>query len=254
MTDSHAQTRLQRMVITIEYDGTDLVGWQRQDNGPSVQQFLEEAAEKLTRQKIAIQGSGRTDAGVHALGQAAHLDVPEKFDPFSVVHGLNACLESPNISVLSAQAVHADFHARFDAVERAYLYRILDRRSASALRRHHVWHHRTALDVEAMNKAAQILVGQHDFTSFRATGCQASSPIRTLNNLQISRQEDEVHITARARSFLYHQIRNFAGTLALVGTGKWQPEDVEQALLAKDRSKAGPTAPPQGLYLTEIIY
>jgi len=167
---------------------------------------------------------------------------------------LNAWLENDQISVLSARPVGPDFNARFDAIDRGYLYRILDRRTPSSLRRHQLWHHRTALDIEAMHKAAQFLVGQHDFTSFRATGCQASSPLRTLNSLSVSREGDEVHIRARARSFLYHQIRNFAGTLALVGTGKWQTEDVRTALAAKDRTKAGPTAPPQGLYLTDIVY
>lgn len=249
-----SDNRLNRMLITIEYDGTGLVGWQRQDNGPSVQAYLEDAAAKLTGQVTPVQGSGRTDAGVHASCQAAHLDVPVSLDERAVVNGLNAWLESDQVSVLSARRVAADFNARFDAIERAYLYRILDRRMASALRRYQVWHHRTSLNVDAMQSAAQMLVGRHDFTSFRATGCQASSPIRTLDSLQVSRYDDEVHIHARARSFLYHQIRNFAGTLALVGTGKWQPEDVATALAAKDRTKAGPTAPPQGLCLAEIKY
>lgn len=254
MTKADMDVPLQRMLITIEYDGTGLVGWQRQNNGPSVQAYLEAAAEKLTNRETPIQGSGRTDAGVHATAQAAHLDVPASLNSFAVVNGLNAWLENDQISVLSARPVGPDFNARFDAIDRGYLYRILDRRTPSSLRRHQLWHHRTALDIEAMHKAAQFLVGQHDFTSFRATGCQASSPLRTLNSLSVSREGDEVHIRARARSFLYHQIRNFAGTLALVGTGKWQTEDVRTALAAKDRTKAGPTAPPQGLYLTDIVY
>ena len=254
MTTADMDVPMQRMLITIEYDGTGLVGWQKQDNGPSVQAYLEEAAEKLTNRKTPIQGSGRTDAGVHATAQAAHLDVPASLNSFAVVNGLNAWLENDQISVLSAHPVGPDFNARFDAIDRGYLYRILDRRTPSSLRLHQLWHHRTALDVEAMHEAAQLLVGHHDFTSFRATGCQARSPLRTLNSLSVSREGDEVHIRARARSFLYHQIRNFAGTLALVGTGKWQAEDVSTALAAKDRAKAGPTAPPQGLYLTDIIY
>ena len=254
MTTADMDVPMQRMLITIEYDGTGLVGWQKQDNGPSVQAYLEAAAEKLTNRKTPIQGSGRTDAGVHATAQAAHLDVPASLNSFAVVNGLNAWLEDDQISVLSAHPVGLDFNARFDAIDRGYLYRILDRRTPSSLRRHQLWHHRTALDVEAMHEAAQLLVGHHDFTSFRATGCQARSPLRTLNSLSVSREGNEVHIRARARSFLYHQIRNFAGTLALVGTGKWQAEDVSTALAAKDRAKAGPTAPPQGLYLTDIIY
>ncbi len=245
---------LQRMLITIEYDGTGLIGWQRQNNGPSVQAYLEAAAKKLTNQATPIQGSGRTDAGVHACAQAAHLDVPPSFSSSAVVNGLNAWLETSQISVLSAQPVMSEFHARFDAVEREYLYRILDRRIPTSLRRQHVWHHRRKLDVEAMNKAAEQLIGQHDFTSFRATGCQANSPMRTLDSLSVCRAGDEVHIRARARSFLYHQVRNFTGTLALVGAGKWTPEDVKTALEAKDRSKAGPAAPPHGLYLTNIVY
>ena len=191
---------------------------------------------------------------MHACAQAAHLDVPASLNSYAVVNGLNAWLETRQISVLSAQPVEAEFHARFDATERGYLYRILDRPIPASLRRQHVWHHRRKLDVEAMNEAAQQLVGQHDFTSFRATGCQANSPMRTLNSLSVSRAGDEVHIRARARSFLYHQVRNFTGTLALVGTGKWTPEDVKTALEAKDRAKSGPTAPPHGLYLTDIIY
>ena len=254
MTTADMDVPMQRMLITIEYDGTGLVGWQKQDNGPSVQAYLEAAAEKLTNRKTPIQGSGRTDAGVHATAQAAHLDVPASLNSFAVVNGLNAWLENDQISVLSAHPVGPDFNARFDAIDRGYLYRILDRRTPSSLRRHQLWHHRTALDVEAMHEAAQLLVGHHDFTSFRATGCQARSPLRTLNSLSVSSEGNEVHIRARARSFLYHQIRNFAGTLALVGTGKWQAEDVSTALAAKDRAKAGPTAPPQGLYLTDIIY
>ncbi len=249
-----ADQPMQRMLIIIEYDGTGLVGWQRQDNGPSVQQFLEQAAEKLTTRPTLIQGSGRTDAGVHASHQAAHLDVPAHLDSQAVLRGLNAWLESDQISVLSARPVHSDFHARFDALERAYLYRILDRHTPSALRYNRVWHHRTALDIRAMNEAAQELVGRHDFTSFRATGCQAKSPVRTINALEVIRAQDEVHIKARARSFLHHQIRNFAGTLALVGTGKWTKQDVTTALQEKDRTKAGPTAPPEGLYLCDVVY
>ena len=258
--DTEPETRLDtaadthRMLITVEYDGTGLVGWQRQNNGPSVQACLEAAAEKLTSRKTPIQGSGRTDAGVHASAQAAHLDVPTSLNTNAVVNGLNAWLDCPQVSVLNARRVGQDFNARFDATERSYLYRILDRRTPSALRRHHVWHHRTKLNVDAMHEAAQYLIGKHDFSSFRATGCQANSPVRTLNSLSVTRSEDEIHIRAHARSFLYHQIRNFAGSLALVGAGKWQAEDIRIVLEACDRTKAGPTAPPQGLYLTEIEY
>ena len=245
---------LQRFLITIEYDGAGLVGWQRQDNGPSVQQYLEQAAAQLCSQPTPIQGSGRTDAGVHATGQAAHLDVPAHLDARAVRMGLNAWLKTDQIAVLSARLVDNNFNARFDAVKRYYCYRILDRATPSALDRHRVWHHTKALDHQAMMQAAQHLVGHHDFSSFRASLCQARSPVRTLDRLDVMRVADEVHIIAEARSFLHHQIRNFAGSLVKVGSGKWPPEKMAEILAYKDRSKAGPTAPPHGLYLTKIDY
>jgi tRNA pseudouridine38-40 synthase len=245
---------LTRYLIRIEYDGTGLVGWQRQDNGPSVQQFLEDSAEKLTGQPTAIQGSGRTDSGVHALGQAAQLDVPAHLDNRAVMRGLNAWLRSDQIAVLSAEQVGDEFNARFDAIERRYLYRILDRPVPSAINRHRLWHHKVPLDETAMHQAAQHLVGRHDFTSFRATQCQANSPVRTVDALTVSREGDEIHIIAIARSFLHHQIRNFAGSLSLVGRGKWTESDLKAALEACDRSAAGQTAPAHGLYLTDILY
>ena len=243
-----------RMLITIEYDGHQLVGWQIQENGPSVQAYLEAAAEKLTTQKTLIYGAGRTDAGVHATAQAAHLDVPIHLDERAIVMGLNNWLETRQVSVLSARAVPADFHARFDARERLYLYRIVDQVVPSALDRLRVWHHQGRLDVSAMHEAAQRLVGRHDFSSFRAAGCQASSPFRTLDELTVTRKETEIHIRARARSFLHHQIRNFAGSLIRVGSGKWSANDLSQILAAKNRKQAGQTAPPHGLYLTGVSY
>jgi len=242
------------MLIRIEYDGTGLVGWQRQENGPSVQASLEQAAEKLTTRPTPVQGSGRTDAGVHATGQAAHLDVPAHFSETAVVRGLNALLDTPQVTVLAATAVADGFNARFDAVQRAYLYRILNRQTPAALRRNHVWHHRAKMDVEAMQAAAQSLIGRFDFSSFRAAGCQATSPVRTMDFLSVTRIEDEIHITARARSFLYHQIRNITGSLVQVGIGKWSVEEFIRIRDARDRTQAGPTAPPQGLYLTQIDY
>lgn len=244
----------QRMLITIEYDGHHLVGWQVQENGPSVQAYLEAAAEKLTTQKTLIYGAGRTDAGVHATAQAAHLDVPDHLDERAIVMGLNSWLETRQVSVLSARAVPADFHARFDARERRYLYRIVDRVEPSALERLRVWHHRGKLDVSTMHEAAQRLVGHHDFSSFRAAGCQANSPLRTIDELTVTRVETEIHIRARARSFLHHQIRNFTGSLVRVGSGKWSADDLGQILAAKDRTQAGQTAPPHGLYLTGVSY
>ena len=254
MTNTAHTQALQRMLIRIEYDGTGLVGWQRQDNGPSVQAFLEDAAKKLTTRSTPVQGSGRTDAGVHATGQAAHLDVPTHLTATDVMRGLNALLETEQISVVLAQPVTAAFNARFDAVQRSYLYRILARPAPSALRRNAVWHHRAKLDAIAMHEAAQTLIGKFDFSSFRAAGCQAASPIRTMDYLSVLQADDEIHITAKARSFLYHQIRNITGSLVQVGMGKWDVAAFTRIRDAKDRAEAGPTAPPQGLYLTHIDY
>ena len=245
---------MRRILITIEYDGGPFHGWQRQVNGSTVQQVLEEAAHQLTGQETLVQAAGRTDAGVHASGQAAHLDVPEKFDAERVMAALNALVGQESVSVIAAREVPADFHARFSATGRRYLYRILPRRQPPALDLGRVWHHKTALDTDAMQCAADMLIGRHDFTSFRATHCQADSPVRTLDTLDVASAGVEIHIHAAARSFLHHQVRNMVGTLALVGAGKWQPEQVAEALAACDRSAAGPTAPPEGLYLTAVSY
>ena len=245
---------MRRILITIEYDGGPFHGWQRQVNGRTVQQVLEEAAHQLTGQETLVQAAGRTDAGVHASGQAAHLDVPEKFDAERVMAALNALVGQQPVSVIAAREVPADFHARFSATGRRYLYRILPRRQPPALDLGRVWHHKTALDTDAMQCAADMLIGRHDFTSFRATHCQADSPVRTLDTLAVVSAGAEIHIHAAARSFLHHQVRNMVGTLALVGAGKWQPEQVAEALAACDRSAAGPTAPPEGLYLTAVSY
>ena len=243
-----------RIFITIEYDGTPFVGWQRQVTGLSVQQVLEEAAAELTCGEILVQGAGRTDSGVHATGQVAHLDVPDKFDANRVMEALNALTGDHPVSIIEAHEVDSEAHARFSATGRRYLYRLLPRRQPPALDHGRVWHHRRALDPSAMQAAAALLVGRHDFTSFRASQCQADSPVRTLDELRIEPQGEELHIHAAARSFLHHQVRNIVGTLALVGVGKWTGEDVAAALAAKDRSAAGPTAPPEGLYLTEVTY
>ena len=243
-----------RIFIIVEYDGTPFVGWQRQDNGITVQQKLEDAAHAFTGEKIPVQGAGRTDSGVHALGQVAHLDVPEKFEPNRVMEALNAHLSQTAISVLDAYDVPDNIHARFSATGRRYLYRILARRQPPAIDAGRVWHHKQPLDADAMQAGADMLIGRHDFNSFRAAQCQAESSIRTLDSLQIKQAGAEIHLHVEARSFLHHQVRNMAGTLALVGTGKWQPKDVKTALEAADRSAAGPTAPPQGLYLTDVFY
>jgi tRNA pseudouridine38-40 synthase len=243
-----------RFKLTLEYDGSPFVGWQRQANGLSVQEVLETAVERYCQIKGQVQGAGRTDAGVHALGQVAHVDLPRNDRVEVVANALNAHLRPHLVSVLKAEAVPEDFHARFSAIERGYEYRILNRRGPAALDGSRVWWVAAPLDVDAMHAGAQALIGRHDFTSFRATVCQADSPVRTIDALSVSRQADMVVLTVRARSFLHHQVRNIMGTLKLVGEGKWNPRDVARALAARDRAEGGPTAPPTGLYLTHVRY
>ena len=243
-----------RYRLTLEYDGGPFVGWQRQDNGPSVQGALEDAIEKLSGERVTVTGSGRTDAGVHALGQVAHFDIVKEFESGKVRDALNHYLRPNPVVVLDSDVADGEFHARFSARARHYLFRILNRRSPPALETGKVWHVSPRLDAEAMHAAAQTLVGQHDFTTFRAAECQAQSPVKTLDRLDVSRRADEIHIEASARSFLHHQIRSFAGTLKLVGEGKWAPRDVADALAAKDRTRCGPVSPPDGLYLVRVDY
>ena len=243
-----------RILISIEYDGAPFVGWQRQDNGNSVQAEIEAAAEAFIGTPTRVAGAGRTDAGVHATGQVAHLDVPDRFDANRVMQALNAHLGEVPVTIHHACEVPATIHARFSAMSRRYLYRILPRRQKPALDLGRLWHHRQPLDSNRMHKAAQYLIGRHDFTSFRASQCQADSPVRTLDKLNVEQVGDEIHIYAEARSFLHHQVRNITGTLALVGMGKWDVIDVQHALAACDRAAAGPTAPPWGLYLVGVDY
>ncbi len=243
-----------RIFLTIEYDGGPFVGWQRQDNGLSVQAAIEDAAHAFIHEPVQVAGAGRTDAGVHAIGQTAHIDVPEKFTANRIMEALNAHLLSVPITIQSAFEVPGDFHARFNAIGRRYLYRILPRRQPPALDTGRVWHHKHKLDPKLMTKAAKHLLGHHDFTSFRASQCQAASPFRTLDRLDIESSGDEIHIHTEARSFLHHQVRNITGTLALVGTGKWHPDNIKTILEAVDRSAAGPTAPAHGLYLVGVDY
>jgi tRNA pseudouridine38-40 synthase len=243
-----------RYRLTLEYDGGPFVGWQRQDNGASVQGALEGAIEKLSGARVTVTGAGRTDAGVHALGQVAHFDLEKQFEPGKIRDGLNHHLRPAPIVVLNATLADAEFNARFSATARHYLYRILNRRSPPALEDGRVWHVSTRLDAEAMRIGAHALVGQHDFTTFRAAECQAASPVKTLDKLQVSQRGEEIHIEASARSFLHHQIRSFAGSLKLLGEGKWTKADLIEALEAKDRSACGPVAPPDGLYLVRVDY
>jgi tRNA pseudouridine38-40 synthase len=243
-----------RYRLTLEYDGGPFAGWQRQDNGPSIQGALEEAIEKLSASRVTVTGAGRTDAGVHALGQVAHFDLDKQYGPGEIQGALNHHLRPAPISVLAAAVAEDGFHARFSATGRHYLMRILVRRAPPALERGKVWHIAHPLDSEAMNAAAQFLVGRHDFTTFRAAECQARSPVKTLDRLAVFRRGEEIHIEASARSFLHHQIRSFAGTLKLVGEGRWRPRDVQRALEARDRAACGPVAPPGGLYLVKVDY
>ena len=243
-----------RWKLTVEYDGTPFVGWQRQDNGPSVQAALEDAVFAFCGERVVAQGAGRTDAGVHAAGQVAHVDIARESSADTVRDALNFHLKPAPIAVLTAVAVGEEFHARFSAIGRAYRYRIVNRRAPLALELGRAWHLVQPLDAARMHEAAQLLVGNHDFTSFRSSICQAPSPVKTLDRLDVARHGEAIEIVAEARSFLHHQVRNMAGTLKLVGEGKWQPRDVASALAARDRAKAGPTAPPEGLCLERVVY
>jgi tRNA pseudouridine38-40 synthase len=243
-----------RFKLTLEYDGSSFVGWQRQASGMSVQQALAEAAFRITGETADVQGAGRTDAGVHALAQVAHVDIAKEIAPEKLRDALNFHLKPAPIAVLAAERVAPDFHARFSATARAYLYRIVNRRAPLTVDFGRAWRIGTPLDAAAMHDAAQVLVGHHDFTTFRASLCQAPSPVKTVDRLSVHRIGEELQIVAEARSFLHHQIRNFVGTLRLVGEGKWSKDDVAAALEARDRSRGGPTAPPDGLYLTRVTY
>ncbi|MCH2548662.1 MAG: tRNA pseudouridine(38-40) synthase TruA [Alphaproteobacteria bacterium] len=243
-----------RYKLIIEYDGTLFVGWQRQQNGKSVQGELEAALFDLTKVKVQVHGAGRTDSGVHAEGQVAHCDIAREISTDTLRDALNHFLRKVPISVLSVEEVNGTFHARFCALKRHYLYRILNRRPPPTLDKNRIWWTPSRLDEKAMHMAAQTLVGTHDFSSFRATSCQAKSPIKTLDHLDVERIGDEIRVTTSAKSFLQHQVRNLVGTLTMVGYGKWNLDDVRVVLNAQDRSLAGPTAPASGLYLVQVDY
>jgi tRNA pseudouridine38-40 synthase len=243
-----------RFKLTLEYDGSPFVGWQRQDNGMSVQQALEEAVLKTCAESVTAHAAGRTDAGVHATGQVAHVDVEKEFAPDKLQAALNFHLKPWPVAIVAAEVAPPEFHARFSATGRAYLYRIINRRPPLTIEEGRAWLVNAPLDAAAMHDAAQVLVGKHDFSTFRASLCQAQSPVKTLTRLSVSRAGAEIDIIAEARSFLHHQVRNIVGTLRLVGEGKWSTGDVRAALDARDRARGGPTAPPQGLYLTGVRY
>lgn len=245
---------LRRIKLTIEYDGKPFMGWQFQDHGATVQGELERAVKAYTGQDIRIHGAGRTDAGVHATGQVAHFDFDRKDSADKAAKAINFYLKPHPIAVIAAEEVTDDFHSRFSATKRHYIYRIFDRPVAAVLDRDRVWSVAPALDAEAMHQAAQRLIGLHDFTTFRSVHCQSKSPVKTLERLDVSRIGDEIHIEASARSFLHNQIRSFVGSLRKVGEGKWSADDLEDALVSVDRSRCGPVAPPDGLYLSRVEY
>ncbi len=243
-----------RYKLVVEYDGTPYVGWQFQAVGRSVQQAIEEAILKFSGEALRIQAAGRTDAGVHATHQVVHVDLAKEWRPDTVRDAINAHLKPEPVAVLAATRVGDDFSARMSAIKRHYLFRIVNRRPPVALDANRVWQVHWPLDAEAMHDAAQVLVGKHDFSTFRAAECQAASPVKTLDRLDVERIGDEIRLFASARSFLHHQVRSIAGSLAHVGSGKWTRDDLRAALESRDRARCGPMAPPSGLYLIGVDY
>ena len=243
-----------RYKLTLEYDGSPFVGWQEQTGQLSVQSVVEKALHTFLRQKIKVFASGRTDTGVHALGQVAHFDVEKKLNLRKSMYSLNALMRPYLVAIRKMELVDDDFHARFSAKKRTYLYRIQNTTFPPVLNAGRVWHVNQKLDVKKMNQAAKLLIGKHDFSTFRAANCQAKSPIKTLDVLKVKRVGEEVQITVSAKSFLYHQVRNFAGALVKVGVGKWSIADFEKAFKACDRTKGAETAPAEGLYFMKVEY
>jgi tRNA pseudouridine38-40 synthase len=243
-----------RYKLTIEYDGSPFFGWQVQEDHLSVAGVLEDSVEKLSGERVKVSGAGRTDAGVHALGQVAHIDLAKDWETDVIRDGLNAHLRPHPVAILSAEKVGDDFDARFSATKRHYVYRILNRRADLALDRSRVWRVARPLDEQKMREAAQHLLGNHDFTTFRSTECQAKSPVKTLEVLNVTRDGQEIRIEASARSFLHNQVRSIVGSLEQVAEGRWSPADMKRALDARDRAACGPVAPPDGLYLLRVNY
>lgn len=243
-----------RFALTLEFDGTPFFGLQRQSHGPSVQQSIEDALGRITGEAATLHSAGRTDAGVHALAMRSHVDVEKPFDPFRLMAALNAQLRPDPIAVTHCEVVPDDWHARFSCTGRRYLYRIINRRAPLTLLRDKAWHVPPPLDAEAMHRAAQALVGRHDFTTFRSVHCQAADPVKSLDELRVERVGEEVHIHAAARSFLHHQVRSMVGCLKLVGAGTWPEARIAEALAARDRNALGLNAPPHGLYFVAARY
>ncbi|MEO7221589.1 MAG: tRNA pseudouridine(38-40) synthase TruA [Devosia sp.] len=243
-----------RYKLILEYDGTPFSGWQRQADQLSVQQVIEAAIEKMSGERATIQAAGRTDSGVHALGQVVSFDLSRDWDPFKIREALNFHTKPHPVAIIEAATVPDTFEARFSAIARHYEYRILNRRARPALEDWRVWHCPIELDAEAMHAAAQLILGKHDFTTFRAAECQTKSPEKTLDRLDVSREGEMIVVRASARSFLHSQVRSMVGSLKLVGDGKWTPRDFRAALDARDRSRCGPLAPPDGLYLVRVDY
>jgi len=243
-----------RFRLTIEYDGRPFMGWQRQPHGPSVQQAIEDAIRAITQEDVAVHAAGRTDAGVHALAMVAHVDIARPIAPLRLADGINAKLRPLPVAILGADVVEDDFHARFSCIGRRYVYRIANRRAPLALEAGRAWRVSVVLYADEMNKAAQVLVGNHDFTTFRSVHCQSESPVKTLDRLTVRRLGETIEIEAAARSFLHHQVRSMVGCLELVGRGKWTKADLKAALDAKDRAALGFNAPPDGLYFAEALY
>lgn len=243
-----------RFALTLEFDGTEFMGLQRQAHGPSVQQTVEDAARGVTGEDAVMHAAGRTDAGVHALAMRAHIDIAKAIEPFRLMEALNAHMRPARVAVTHCEVVADDWHARFSCIGRSYIYRIANRRAPLTLERGHAWHVHQPLDAEAMHRAAQALVGRHDFTTFRSVHCQSASPLKTLDRLDVTRIGDHVQVETSARSFLHHQVRSMVGCLALVGMGRWREQQVAEALAARDRGALGLNAPPEGLYFVHATY
>lgn len=243
-----------RFALTVEFDGRPFMGWQRQAHGPSVQQAIEDAALAVTGERAVVHAAGRTDAGVHGLAMRAHLDIGKPITPYRLMEALNARLRPQPVAILACDIVPGDWHARFSCIGRSYVYRIVNRRAPLTLEAGRAWRVGQKLDAAIMHEAAQILVGLHDFTTFRSAHCQSESPVKTLDRLDVEREGERILIHAAARSFLHHQVRSMVGCLALVGMGKWSADDLREALQAKDRQALGLNAPPDGLYFVRADY